>query len=360
MEQVFDAFDANIQVDSIEPFGGGLINDSFRVRNQNSKGDDFLLQRINHEVFKDVSGLMHNMELVTQFLNEKISSTVALQNACQTLKIIPTSSGFSYFQDENGGFWRVVKFLKGYRSYDYVESAEQAYQGARAFGQFMLLLDDFPVQDLKETIPSFHDIIKRLTTFNEVTKSTERIDRVLECKNEIWFVNDVADQMSEIERSRRSGLIKDRVTHNDTKFNNVLLKEDFSSHCVIDLDTVMPGIIHYDFGDGVRTSTSTTEEDEKDLDLVDIDMEKFKGFAQGYLEILKPVLTVQELESLALSGPLLTYIMGVRFLTDYLAGDVYYKIKHETHNLERARCQLRLTRQMLDRLSDMATIIKAV
>lgn len=360
MEQVFDAFAANIQVESIEPFGGGLINDTFRVRNQNPEGDDFLLQRINHEVFKDVSGLMHNMELVTQFLNKKISTSVALRDACQTLKIIPTSSGLSYFQDENGSFWRVVKFLKGYRSYDYVESAEQAYQGAKGFGQFALLLDDFPVQDLKETIPSFHDIIKRLTTFNEVVSSNKNPDRISACREEIRFVNDVAEQMSEIERSRRSGVIKDRVTHNDTKFNNVLLKEDFSSHCVIDLDTVMPGVIHYDFGDGVRTSTSTTEEDEKDLGLVDIDIEKFNGFAQGYLEVLKPVLTVQELESLALSGPLLAYIMGVRFLTDYLAGDVYYKIKHEMHNLDRARCQLRLTRQMLDRLSDMATIIKAV
>lgn len=359
MEHVFEAFDADIQVKSIEPFGGGLINDTFRIRNQEEDGDDFLLQRINHEIFKDVTGLMHNMELVTQFLNEKISSST-LQDSCETLEIIPTKNGTIFFQDENGSFWRVVKFLKGYRSYDYVETPDQAYQGGKAFGQFMLLLDDFPVEKLKETIPSFHDIIKRLVTFNEVVAATERKDRVKECNQEIRFVNDLAQQMSVIEQLRRSGKIKDRVTHNDTKFNNVLLKEDFSSHCVIDLDTVMPGIVHYDFGDGMRTSTSTTEEDEKDLSLVDIDMEKFKGFAQGYLEVLKPVLTLQELEYLALSGPLLAYIMGVRFLTDYLAGDVYYKIKHETHNLDRAKCQLRFTKQMLGRLSDMSAIIKAV
>ncbi|WP_422360551.1 phosphotransferase enzyme family protein [Reichenbachiella sp.] len=359
MEHVFGAFDAPIQVKSIEPFGGGLINDTFRVRNKEEGGDGFLLQRINHEIFKDVTGLMHNMELVTEFLNEKISSS-KLQGTCETLQIIPTKNGTSFFQDENGNFWRVVKFLKGYQSYDYVETPDQAYQGAKAFGQFMLLLDNFPVQNLKETIPSFHDIIKRLDTFNEVVSSVEKSDRVKACKKEIRYVNDLAEQMSVIEHLRRSGKIKDRVTHNDTKFNNVLLKEDFSSHCVIDLDTVMPGIVHYDFGDGVRTSAGTAEEDEKDLSMVDIDMEKFKGFAQGFIETSKDVLHPLEIEHLALSAPLLAYIMGVRFLTDYLAGDVYYKIKHETHNLDRARCQLRFTKQMLDRLSDMSAIIKAV
>ncbi|WP_420582579.1 phosphotransferase enzyme family protein [Reichenbachiella sp.] len=359
MEQIFNAFDAHILVKSIEPFGGGLINDTFRVRNHDEDGNDFLLQRINHEVFKDVTGLMHNMELVTQFLNEKILSS-KLQGTCETLQIIPTRGKASFFHDENGSFWRVVKFLKGYQSYDYVETPEQAYQGAKAFGQFMLLLDDFPVQNLKETIPGFHDIIKRLNTLKEVMATTEKTERVLECTEDIRLVLDLAEQMSVIEQLRRSGKIKDRVTHNDTKFNNVLLKEDFSGHCVIDLDTVMPGIVHYDFGDGVRTSAGTAEEDERDLSLVNIDMEKFKGFAQGFIETSKDVLHPLEIEYLALSAPLLAYIMGVRFLTDYLAGDVYYKIKHETHNLDRARCQLKFTKQMLDRLPEMSAIIKAV
>lgn len=360
MEHIFSVFDAKIQVKNIEPFGGGLINDTFRVRNLLESGNDFLLQRINHEVFKDVAGLMHNMELVTAHLRQKISASDVLRESCKTLEIISTKEGTSHFQDENGNFWRVVAFLKDYHSYDYVETPEQAYQGARAFGRFMLLLDDFPVQKLKETIPEFHDIIKRLATFQEVIATTTRADRVKQCKEEIRFVLDLADQMCVIEQLRKSGNIKDRVTHNDTKFNNVLLKADFSSHCVIDLDTVMPGIVHYDFGDGVRTCSSTTEEDEKDLGLVDINMEKFKAFAQGFIETLKPVLDPLEVEHLALSAPLLAYIMGVRFLTDYLAGDVYYKIQHETHNLDRARCQLRFTKQMMDRLSDMSAIVKAI
>ncbi|MEP2024796.1 MAG: aminoglycoside phosphotransferase family protein [Reichenbachiella sp.] len=360
MEHIFSAFHTNIQVKSIEPFGAGLINDTYRVVNNDPLGQDFLLQRINHEVFKDAKGLMHNMELVTRHLSHKISTSSKLQGSCETLRISPTKNGSSYYEDIDGNFWRAVEFLKGYKSYDYVETPEQAYQGAQAFGQFMLLLNDFPVHELKETIPGFHDIIKRLVTFKEVVASTKKTDRVKECKKEIQFVLDQADQMCEIEKLRKSGKIKDRVTHNDTKFNNVLLKEDFSSHCVIDLDTVMPGIVHYDFGDGVRTCSSTAKEDEKDLNLVDVDMEKLKGFAQGFIETSKAVLDPLEIEYLALSAPLLAYIMGVRFLTDYLAGDVYYKIKHESHNLERARNQLRFTKTMTDRLSDISVIIKFV
>ena len=358
MQRIFNAFDAQIEVDKISVFGGGLINDTYRVFNQDPKGMDFLLQRINHEVFKDVEGLMHNMDLVTNHIRMKISNDPYLTGSCDTLAIIRTKEGTTYYQDDSGNYWRLVEFLKGYKSYDYVETPEQAYQGAKAFGQFMMLLDDFPVKSLKETIPGLHDLIKRLDTFR-FTVDTGHVDRVKECQTEIAYVLEMADQMCVIENLRKSGKIKDRVTHNDTKFNNVLLKEDLSSHCVIDLDTVMPGIVHYDFGDGVRTCSSTTEEDEKDLSLVEMDMDKFKGFAQGFIETAKSVLEPLEIEYLALSAPLLTYIMGVRFLTDYLAGDVYYKIKHPTHNLDRARCQLRLVQKMMSRQDEMSAIIKS-
>lgn len=359
MDEIFNVFDTGIQVKSIKPFGEGLINDTLRVINQDPNGSDYLLQRINHEVFKDVVGLMNNMQLVTNHLSEKISNSPIYSKSCRTLKIVPTKAGDSYYITSDGHYWRVVEFLKGYKSYEYVETPDQAYQGAKAFGQFMCMLDDFPVATLKETIPGFHDIIRRLNTFQEVVSKNSFPDRVKECKEEISYVMEIANQMCIIENLRKSGKIQERVTHNDTKFNNVLLKEDFSSHCVIDLDTVMPGIVHYDFGDGVRTSAGTCEEDEKDLELVDINLDKFRAFAQGFLETSKDSLRSIELEHLALSAPLLAYIMGVRFLTDYLSGDIYYKIAHEKHNLIRAKCQLRFTKKMIDRLSEMSAIIKS-
>ena len=209
---------------------------------------------------------------------------------------------------------------------------------------------------IKETIPDFHNIISRLSVFKTVLDQNVA-GRALECKDEIKFVYALADQMSIIEHLRKRGIIKERVTHNDTKFNNVLLSADYQKSCVIDLDTVMPGVVHYDFGDGVRTSASTAVEDEWDLNLVQLDMDKFEGYASGYLDNTREILDPVEIEYLALSAPMLAYIMGVRFLTDFLSGDPYYKVEHEKHNLQRAKCQLHFAHKMLERLPDLKRTI---
>jgi hypothetical protein len=314
------------------------------------------LQKINHNVFKDVDLMMNNMVLVTNHIKTKIKKSSHPFGQQETLNIIPTLEGKYYHKDDQGFYWRTFEFLKGLKSYDFVETTDQAYEGAKAFGQFLVFLDDFPVQKLGESIPGFHDIILRLKTFQETLGNSYKSREQL-CKSEINYVMSLGDRMSQIEKLRIKGIIKERVTHNDTKFNNVLLTKDDVGKCVIDLDTVMPGVVHYDFGDGVRTSAGTSLEDETDFRKIDLDMGKFEAFSEGYLDATRSVLDPVEVDSLALSGPLFSYIMGVRFLTDFLSGDNYYKIEFEDQNLQRARCQLEFTRKMLLRLEDMQSFI---
>ncbi|NJB86875.1 Ser/Thr protein kinase RdoA (MazF antagonist) [Lewinella marina] len=343
-------------IDQIDPFGGGHINDTFRVRNTDPAAPDYLLQRINHRVFPDVAGLMENITLVTDHIRRRIAAAPAPANEQTTLTVVLTLEGAPYLREEDGNYWRVFEFLQGLHVYDLVATPEQAYEGARSYGYFLRFLDDFPEDRLTEVIPGFHDLDRRLRAF-EGAVATPVNGRERECAESIRQVRDMADELLVIDRLDKSGELRRRVTHNDTKFNNVLLTPQDRGKCVIDLDTVMPGLVHFDFGDAVRSGIGTATEDEADLSLVTVDMEKFRGFATGYLEVTRDVLSPLELRYLGLSGAYMTFIMGVRFLTDYLAGDVYYKIASPDHNLLRARNQLRLTREFLDRLPDLNQVI---
>lgn len=354
INKVIGQFDLLGSVQEIQSFDNGHINDTYRVRNKDSEAPDYLLQRVNHEIFKDMAAMMENIRLVTEHIKRGNASGIKQE----TLEIVRTTDRqlFTVYEDN---YWRMFEFKKGTKSYEVVETPEQAYQGAFAFGTFFRLLSDFPTEKLTETLPDFHNIVWRLKTFEKAVKEDVKA-RSAEVKDEINFVRKNADLMCEMERLKQDGKIPLRVTHNDTKFNNVLLDEQDRGVCVIDLDTVMPGIVHYDFGDGIRTSTNTAREDETDLSLVYFDLKKFEAFASGFLEACKDILTPFEMDYLGLSGGLLAYIMGVRFLTDYLMGDVYYKINHEHHNLDRARTQLELTRQILERRQELQQIVVGI
>ena len=354
-EAIIDKFAIEGKVDKVEPFGNGHINDTFQIVNSIDGCPDYLLQRVNHEVFKDVPGMMNNIWQVTEHINQKNNSTHNGSEKQETLKLVKTNTGELYSKKEDGSFWRVFDFKKGLKSYDLVETPEQAYEGAKAFGLFFKLLSDFPAEKLTDTIPNFHNIILRLETLKDVIKKYPE-GRTLEVQDEIKFVFSVAEQMCQIETLKNDGVIPLRVTHNDTKFNNVLLSPDDKGICVIDLDTVMPGVVHYDFGDGIRTGTTTAEEDEEDLNLVQFDMNKYEAFAAGYLETTRDILSPVEIQNLGISGALFAYIMGVRFLTDYISHDVYYKIGYPTQNINRARCQFELTRKILERLPELNQI----
>ena len=354
-EIIIGKFAIEGKMDRAEPFGNGHINDTFHIVSVVASCPDYLLQRVNHEVFKDVPGMMNNIWQVTEHINKKNNSTNNLSEKQETLELIKTNEGDLYSKDENGSFWRVFVFKKGLKSYDLVETNDQAYEGAKAFGLFFKLLSDFPADSLTHTIPNFHNIILRLQTLKECIQKYPE-GRTLEVKKEIKFVFDIADKMCEIETLNNAGKIPLRVTHNDTKFNNVLLSKEDKGICVIDLDTVMPGVVHYDFGDGIRTGKTNAEEDELDLNLVQFDIYKYEAFAAGYLDSTRDILSAIEVQYLGISGALFAYIMGVRFLTDYISHDVYYKIGYPTQNINRARCQFELTRKILSRLPELNQI----
>lgn len=326
----------------IVPLGSGHINDSYRV------GQGHLLQRINHQVFPDVAGLMNNINLVTGHIRKKIAAATGEAANQQTLTVVPTKDGKLFTQDEAGNYWRVYEFLNGLHSHDLLETPEQAYAGARSYGYVLRFLDDFPADQITDVIPNFHNIITRLEDF-EIAVKNDSENRVRECRKEIAYIYSLADHMTIIQRAWIAGKLRTRITHNDTKFNNVMFNAAEQGRCVVDLDTVMRGVVHFDVGDAIRTGAANANEDEKDLQLVGVDREKLRAFNEGYLSVTRDFLTPEELLLLPHSGGLLAYLMAVRFLTGYLTGDRYHKITYPEHNLVRARNQLQLCTGLLVR-----------
>ena len=250
-----------------------------------------------------------------------------------------------------------MSFIEDSKSYDVVPNEQIALEGGKAYGKFIKILSDFPANDLKETIPQFHDIDFRLRNFENVI-DTDIAGRVKETQTEIDFIRQRASQMYQILQLGIAGKIPLRVTHNDTKINNVLFNPEDKAIAVIDLDTVMPGYVHYDFGDAIRTFTNTANEDEADLSKVSINMAYFKAFARGFLSETREILSPDEKNHLAFSALLMTYIIGLRFLTDYLNGDTYFKTAYPEHNLVRARNQFKLLENMETRYDEMKRFIE--
>ncbi|MBE0647517.1 MAG: aminoglycoside phosphotransferase family protein [Bacteroidales bacterium] len=277
----------------------------------------------------------------------------------QVLELIPTRTGELFHTDNDGNFWRMYFHIPGSRCYDRIDNPELAYEGGRAFGQFQALTAGIDPGTLAITIPRFHDIAWRLEQFDEAI-GQDIADRVSRIPDEIRFVRERAQEMHTIQRLVENGQLPVRVTHNDTKFNNILFDSNAKAICIVDLDTVMPGTVLYDFGDAIRTGANTADEDEPDVSKVGIDLRLFEAYARGFLETAGASLTPVELDHLTFSAKFMTYIIGLRFLTDHINGDTYYKIHHPGHNLQRARCQFRLLSEMEKQTGNMERIIKAV
>jgi hypothetical protein len=344
---------------SAQPYGSGHIHDTFLVRTVEEAADDYLLQRINHYVFKNVTHLMSNIERVTKHIQKKISLVSESEAAREYLTFIPTKNEKYYYQDLSGNYWRVSIFIGDSFSYDVVDSPEKAYAGGRAFGKFLALLADLSPDSLYETIPDFHNVEYRLDKFHQTVKNNP-VQRVKEASQEIEFVKVREEEMKCIIRLGREGKIPKRVTHNDTKFNNILFDDAGNVLCVTDLDTVMPGYIHYDFGDAIRTATNTGAEDAQDLSKVSMDIQLFEAFSKGFLEETRSFLIETEIEYLAFSAKLLAFTIGLRFLTDFIDGDKYFKIHRQGHNLQRARAQFKLLQSMEEQYEAMKGIIKEI
>jgi len=360
LRKIYGCFRAEGSFFSGQSFGPGHIHDTYRISTAEKHCDDYILQRLNNSVFKDIPRLQENMERVTAHLRNKLSIIPGsnLKRECLTL-IEDRETGRSWHIDEQGSYWRMFIFISDHRSYERVDSHHKAFEGGKAVGRFQALLSDLPGEPLYETIPDFHNIVKRLETFHRVI-SDDPAGRVSSSGKEIAEITRREEEMKIIIRLGEEGRIPLRITHNDTKFNNILFDSNDRALCIIDLDTVMPGYVHYDFGDAIRTASNTAEEDSTDLSSVSIDLGIYEAYAKGYLSETRSTLNSTEKEFLPFAPKLLTYIMATRFLTDYLDGDKYYKIKYPEHNLHRTRAQTALLSSMEENYEKMKQIINNI
>ncbi|MGY3053737.1 Ser/Thr protein kinase RdoA (MazF antagonist) [Pedobacter sp. UYEF25] len=343
--------------ESYKPFGSGHINDTFLIKNCSENCPDYLLQRINHAIFKDVASVVENISKVSAHLAAKLAVEFKTDKGReQVLTLIPTTQGALFFKDGAGNFWRLYQFIKDSISYDLVSSTKQAYEGGEAFGRFQRMLSDMNPDLLTETLPNFHNIKFRLENFEEALRKNSK-GRVEEVAVEIELVEKQKKFMCTLYNMGQQGLLPKRITHNDSKFNNILFDKEDNVICIIDLDTVMPGYIAYDFGDAIRTLVNTAEEDEPDLTKVKVDLMLFKAYTKGYFKEAINFLTEQEIKSLYLAIFLFPYLQGLRFLTDYLNGDTYYKIAYPAHNLVRARSQFQLLKKLMEKKVALETIL---
>lgn len=358
LKRIIAQFDFPGELVECEAIKAGHINRTYRLRFEDEDGDggEYVLQRINTFAFKKPREVMHNVHLVT----EHLSAAMAAQGRDpknRVLRLVPVKVGGTLYEDESGS-WRAYDFIPHARTVDRVDSPAQFREIGRAFGEFQSMLSDFPIDQLYDTIPFFHDTIKRMEAF-EASVAADVKGRAREVVPEIAAVRARKGEMGHIVQMIASGELPLRVTHNDTKINNVMLDEDTgAAKCVIDLDTVMTGSVLYDFGDAIRYGASTAAEDERDLSKVRLDMELFAAYADGFISQTARGLTRTELEQLPLGALVMTYENGMRFLTDYLDGDVYFHIENADDNLARARCQLALLEDMEVHREEMYGIVR--
>ena len=350
IEKAAYAFQLDGNPISCVEFGHGHINHTLKVTTDT--GAEYVLQRINKYVFRDPIRLMANVSAVTDFLRKKVDDPRL------ALHFIPTHSGLYYHRDRRGEFWRMYDFVGGF-CLDTPETEEDFYQSALAFGRFQDMLSDFPAHTLYETIPEFHNTVDRYRQF-KASVEADSSDRVKNARQEIRYLLSREQLASQLQIMRESGELPLRVTHNDTKLNNVLLdKETRKSLAVLDLDTVMPGLSLYDYGDSIRFGAATAAEDEPDYMKMELDLHLFEVYTKGFMEAA-PSLTETEVKMLPMGALVVTLELATRFLKDYLDGDLYFKTAYPEHNLIRARTQIKLAYDMEQKLPEMNRIVAEV
>jgi hypothetical protein len=343
LRQVARQFRVCGELVQVEPVGIGHINRTYTATYaDNGRRTRYVHQRINRNVFRNPRALMENLERVCQHLQNKLQERGEPDPGRRCLTLVPTHDGASYWVDAEGEFWRTYVCIEGVRSCDAVSRPERAWEVGRAFGEFQALLADLPGPRLHDTIPDFHHTRKRFEAF---CRALERdpVNRARHARREIEFALAHEPLAGVVLDALEQGRIPERITHNDTKINNVLLDEQtHRAVAVVDLDTVMTGSVLYDFGDMVRTATSPTPEDERDLTRVRVQLPFFEKLVEGYLSTAGSFLTAAERDLLVASGKLITFETGLRFLTDYLLGDTYFRVHRPDHNLDRCRAQFQL------------------
>ncbi|MDE5688946.1 MAG: aminoglycoside phosphotransferase family protein [Paramuribaculum sp.] len=355
LRTVVKHFDIKGTVDAIKPLGNGLINDTYIVKTE-GEAPDYVLQRINHNIFTDVDTLMTNIQAVTSHIRHKLEAAGETDIDRKVLTFVPTNFDGKYYFFDGENYWRMMVFIPDAHTFEAV-NPESSRNAGKAFGNFQAMLVDIDA-DLKESIPDFHNMEFRLKQLHDAVEADPE-GRVAEVKQILDELEKRAEEMTKAERLHREGKLPKRICHCDTKVNNMMFDDEGNILCVIDLDTVMPSFIFSDYGDFLRTGANKLAEDDPDIDHVEFDMDIFRAFTQGYLSSAKDFLTPLEIENLPYAAALFPYMQAVRFLTDYINGDTYYKIKYPEHNLVRTRNQFKLLQSVEGHTPEMREFIAA-
>lgn len=353
--QIVNNFHIHGEIESIKPLGEGFINETFIIKTVGRNSEDYLLQRKNKNVFTDVPAMMDNIETVTAHLKEKIKSNGG-DPLREAMTLIKSNNNQLYFRDDKGEYWTVCLFIKDSISYESAENPELAYAGGKGIGKFQSMTSDFTGK-LADILPGFHNIRYRFEQWDTALLENPKGRKEL-VQEEISWIENRKEEMLEFWELVENETIPTRVTHNDTKINNILFDKKGKVLCVIDLDTVLSSTVLNDFGDAIRSYTNTGQEDDKNPDLVSMDMKTFEAYTRGYLSEAISFLTQVELDYLAFSAKYITFEQTLRFLMDYINGDHYYKIKYPEHNLVRSHAQYKLLQSMEEQYDEMKKIVK--
>jgi hypothetical protein len=361
LQEISKKFQIYGEILHAEPCKIGHINETYTATyDQGGMRVRYIHQKINQNVFRNPEAVMENLVRVTAHQRNKLVAEDARDITRRVLTVVPARTGQSFHRNGEGDFWRTFVFIEGVQTFEAVQSPSQALQAGRAFGEFQRLLSDLPGARLHETIPNFHNTRLRFTTLERAI-ADDHYNRAQLARREIEFAVKQEPLVDVLLKALAAGEIPERATHNDTKFNNVMMDVvTGKAMCVVDLDTVMPGLVHYDFGDMVRTTTSPTVEDELDLSKVEMQMPVFEALTRGYLEAAGSFLTPAERKYLVIGGKLITYTIGIRFLTDFLGGDKYFRVHRPNHNLDRCRTQFKLVESITQQEEAMEKLVASV
>ncbi|MFV0541212.1 MAG: phosphotransferase enzyme family protein [Aestuariibaculum sp.] len=351
LKYIFDQFQHNSEFKSCKELASGHINDTYLIKT--SHKPYFVLQQINHNVFKNVPALIENKVAVSLHIQEKLKDNLSEKKLKRrVLSFVKAKNNSVYYVKDGENFWNLSYFINKSITHETVTSKAVAYQGGKLLGKFLTITDDFDATKLHEVIPNFHNMSFRYSEFDEALKSASEERKQL-AKEQIVLAGTLRDEMHILQNLKASGKIKLRVTHNDTKISNALFNKKEKGLCLIDTDTVMPGIVHYDFGDAIRTICNTAAEDETNLDLVGFNVKYYKAYTKGFLKSMKSSLSPLEKEHLPLGAKTMIFIIGLRFLTDFLNNDTYYKTKYPEHNLNRAKNQFKLLQSLTEHYNEI-------
>ncbi|MHA1671986.1 MAG: phosphotransferase enzyme family protein [Promethearchaeota archaeon] len=346
--EIFNQFAVPERFQDALGYGSGHINKSYKIITQGDGTPNYLLQKINHHVFKNPHHLQANIHAITSHLDQKLKNSPAKTNHQTVLSVIPTKSGDKLvYRDKDSynlsspEYWRLYQFIEGSRYFDIPQNRKQVHQAGIMFGGFQRDVEDFPIAHLHDTIPKFHNLTHKYALF-QTSLGVNFQNRRKNCLPEIQFVQDNLHAMLSINQAAEKGRIPYRVTHNDTKFNNILFDQHDNAICIVDLDTIMPGLTLFDYGDAIRSLTNTAPEDTTDIEKVTLDLTRLEAFSQGFLSKTSSLLNSTERDLLPQAGATMSYMLGLRFFTDYLNGDNYFAISKPQQNLDRARVQFKM------------------